>query len=206
MTSWNFPALWPGGPGHRQLVDYQTSASWALLAEAARDGRRGWAATPLWENRALAEDHPWRPGSEVPSAYVIPKAQVDAQALRRLIWTLQHGQVEIREASGPVAAGGKDYPAGSYVVLTRQMFGSYANALLERQKYPNLREYPGGPPKAVRCHANPAALARLEVGAVSGPARRRENDPAVAEPAYGCGGLSDNAGKRIAIHGDTRRR
>ena len=58
-------------------------------------------------------------------------------ALTRLLWTLQHGQVEIHES----------VPAGSYVIPVQQPFGSYAKALLERQQYPNLSEYPGGPPK-----------------------------------------------------------
>ena len=64
-----------------------------------------------------------------------------------MIWTLQHGQVEIRETTAPVTVDGKTYAAGSYVVLTKQPFGAYAKALLERQQYPDLFDYPGGPPK-----------------------------------------------------------
>ena len=37
VASWNFPAPWPGGTWTLgNIVDYQTSASWALLVEAAR--------------------------------------------------------------------------------------------------------------------------------------------------------------------------
>jgi len=204
VTSWNYPALWPGGTWTiGNIVDYQTSASWALLAEAARD-RAAWLTSyAALGDRALAEEHPWRPGTDVPSAYVIPKAQVDGQALARLIWTLQHGQVEIREATGTVSAGGKSYPAGSYVVLTRQMFGSYANALLERQKYPNLREYPGGPPKApydVTAHTLPL-LFGVDVAAVTEAAPAAGNPiAAVAEPVYRVPGLSDGAGKRVGLY------
>lgn len=204
VTSWNFPTLWPGGAwGIGNIVDYQTSASWALLAEAARD-RAAWLTSyAALGDRALAEDHPWRPGTDVPSAYVIPKAQGDRQALDRLIWTLQHGQVEVRETTAPVSAGGADYPAGSYVVLTRQMFGSYANALLERQKYPNLREYPGGPPKApydVTAHTLPL-LFGVAVAATTGAAPPAGNPiAAVAEPVYRVPALSDGAGKRIGLY------
>ncbi|NOT07507.1 MAG: peptidase M14 [Gemmatimonadales bacterium] len=204
VTSWNFPALWPGGTWTvGNIVDYQTSASWALLAEAARD-RRAWLTSyAALGDRALAEHHPWRPGTDVPAAYLIPKAQPDAQALARLLWTLQHGQVEIRESDGPATAGGKEYPAGSYLVPTRQMFGSYANALLERQRYPNLREYPGGPPKApydVTAHTLPL-LFGVEIAAVTGPMPAAGNPiAAVAEPAYRVPGLSERAGKRIGLY------
>ncbi|HEX7024725.1 MAG TPA: M14 family metallopeptidase [Gemmatimonadales bacterium] len=204
VTSWNYPALWPGGTwGIGDIVNYQTSASWALLAEAARD-RAAWLTSyAALGDRALADDHPWRPGAEVPTGYVIPRAQADPQALERLLWTLQHGQVEIRQTSGPVGAGGKTYPAGSYLVLTRQMFGSYANALLERQRYPDLREYPGGPPKApydVTAHTLPL-LFGVEVARASGPAPAASGPIApVAEPSYRVAGLSDGAGRRIAIY------
>src|SRR5678816_497749 len=119
---------------------YQTAASWALLVESARD-RQGWLESYAeMGERALGTKQPW--GKDAwPSAFVIPKAQADTQALQRLVWTLQHGQVEIREATAAVNAGGKSYPAGNYVVLMRQPFGTYAKALLERQKYPDLHEY-----------------------------------------------------------------
>jgi len=204
VTSWNYPALWPGGTwGIGNIVDYQTSASWALLSEAARD-RAAWLTSyAALGDRALAADHPWRPGADVPSAYVIPKAQADPQALARLLWTLQHGQVEIRETTAPVSVAGRSYPAGSYLVPIQQMFGSYANALLERQRYPNLREYPGGPPKApydVTAHTLPL-LFGVEVAAVliMAPAAGAPI-PAVAEPTYRVPGLSDGSGKRIALY------
>jgi hypothetical protein len=204
VASWNFPAPWPGGTWTiGNIVDYQTSASWALLVEAARD-RASWLGSYAeLGQRALAADHPWRPGAEVPAAYVIPRAQPDAQALARLLWTLQHGQVEIRQTTAPVTVDGKAYPAGSYLVPTRQMFGSYANALLERQRYPNLREYPGGPPKApydVTAHTLPL-LFGVEVAAVSGEPPAAGNPiAAVPEPVYRVAGLSESNRKRIAIY------
>lgn len=204
ITSWNYPALWPGGTwGIGNIVDYQTSASWALLAEAARD-RAAWLTSyAALGDRALADNHPWRPGVDVPTAYLIPKEQADPQALARLVWTLQHGQVEIRETSAPVSAGGKNYPAGSYLVPIQQMFGSYANALLERQQYPNLREYPGGPPKApydVTAHTLPL-LFGVEVAAVTGSAPAAGAPiPMIPEPRYRVAGLSDGPSRRIAIY------
>ena len=89
-----------------------------------------------------------------------------------MIWTLQHGQVEIRESTAPVTVDGKSYPAGSYVVLTRQPFGNYAKTLLERQQYPDLFEYPGGPPKRpydVTAHTLPL-LFGVDVAHVMGAA------------------------------------
>src|SRR6185436_4424074 len=125
----------------------------------------------------------------------------DTQALRRMIWTLQHGQVEVREATAPVTVDGKSYPAGSYVVLTKQPFGGYAKALLERQKYPDLFDYPGGPPKRpydVTAHTLPL-LFGVDVAHVNGAA------PAtgavlgeIPEPTY-TASLSGRSTKRIAL-------
>ncbi len=84
----------------------------------------------------------------------------------------------MHETTRPVEADGRSFPAGSYLVLTRQMFGGYANTLLERQRYPNLREYPGGPPKApydVTAHTLPL-LFGLDIAAV------RADDPPAGPP------------------------
>jgi hypothetical protein len=149
-ATWNYPALWGGGTWrYRDIVNYQVNATWAMLAQAARD-RRAWLESYAALGERALQDQSTSPAWGIdkwPSAFVIPTTQPDAAALRRLLWTLQHGQVEIRTASTPVADGARTYPAGSYVVLTQQSFGGFAKSLLERQKYPDLREYPNGPPK-----------------------------------------------------------
>jgi hypothetical protein len=200
-TTWNYPVLWPGGKwGIGDIVKYQTAASWAMLVEAARD-RQGWLESYAdMGDRALGANPPW--GREAwPSAFVIPKVQSDTQALQRMIWTLQHGQVEMRESTAPVTANGKTYPAGSYVVLLRQPFGSYAKALLERQKYPDLREYPGGPPKRpydVTAHTLPL-LFGVDVAAVMGDAPATGGIlAAVREPKFTTA-LSESRTRRVAI-------
>ncbi len=147
VVSWNFPSIWPGGHWtYGDIVRYQTAASWALFLDAALDRRSWLEGYAAIGDRAVGPEPAW--GRDAwPSAFVIPKNQHDTLALERLIWTLQHGQVEVREATAPVSVNGKSHPAGSYVVLTRQPFGGYAKTMLERQHYPNLFEYPGGPPK-----------------------------------------------------------
>ncbi len=203
-ATWNFPAVWKGGTwGIGNIVDYQTSASWAMLAAAARDRRMWLESYAQLGVRALADNTPWTNEGAVPSAFIIPKDQRDAQALGRLIWTLQHGQVEVRTTTEAVTVEGTTHPAGSYAVLVRQNFGSYAKALLERQKYPDLREYPGGPPKRpydVTAHTLPL-LFGVDVATVMGPAPATGAPIAmIAEPKYSVAGLSGASGRRIGIY------
>jgi hypothetical protein len=203
VATWNYPAIWPGGHWSiGDIVAYQTSATWLMLGEVARDRRQWLESYVALGERALAPDHPWTHDS-VPSAYVIPKAQHDTTALKRLVWTLQHGQVEVREARGAVSSGGTQYPAGSYVVLTTQPFGGYANSVLSRQHYPNLHEYPGGPPKRpydVTAQTLPL-LFGVDIAGVSGAAPA-VTDPiaAVSEPDFRVPGLSGTTSRRIAIY------
>lgn len=204
VAGWNFPAVWKGGTwGIGNIVDYQTSASWAMLAAAARDRRMWLESYAQLGVRALADNAPWSNESVVPSAFVIAKDQRDPQALGRLIWTLQHGQVEVRTTTEAVTVEGRSLPAGSYAVLVKQNFGGYAKALLERQKYPDLREYPGGPPKRpydVTAHTLPL-LFGVDVATVIGPAPA--TGPAIAmipEPKFSVAGLSGSSGRRIGIY------
>ena len=201
IVSWNYPSLWTGGHWtYGDIVKYQTAASWALFLDAALN-RRAWVeGYAAQADRAMAAEPAWG-NDKWPSAIVFSKTQPDTQALKRMIWTLQHGQVEIRETTAPVTTEGKTYPAGSYVIFTRQPFGAYAKALLERQKYPDLFDYPGGPPKRpydVTAHTVPL-LFGVDVAHVmgeapaAGPVLKEIPEPTYTSP------LTGKSTKRIAL-------
>jgi hypothetical protein len=74
---------------------------------------------------------------------------------------LRRGQVEIQTALAPFDVAGRRFAAGDYVIPLRQPYAAFAKALLEPQRYPDLREYPGGPPKApydVTAHTLPLLM------------------------------------------------
>jgi hypothetical protein len=203
-ATWNFTEPWPGGRWTvRDIVDYQTASSWALLSEAARDRERWLRSFAAVADRAVAgRDAPGRAGW--PVAFVIPQQQPDQASLRALLRILQRGQVEVRRAERPFASGNVRYSAGTYVVLTAQPYGAFAKALLESQRYPDLREYPGGPPKRpydVTAHTLPLLMG---VGAAaitdSFPIPLTDPIPMVAEPSLVAPGLSGATTRRIAVY------
>ncbi len=52
----------------------------------------------------------------------------------------------VHRATGALSAGGKQYPAGSYVVKAAQAFRPHVIDMFEPQDHPNDFQYPGGPP------------------------------------------------------------
>src|SRR6266540_3263379 len=142
--SWNFTNPWPGGRWTlRDIVAYQTDGAYALLVNAARYRER-WLA-----NFFSIERHAVRGWKDWPYAYVIPARAPpqDSIALATLLGILQRGQVEIRTAQQSFSLQGQRYPAGTYVVVLRQPYAAFAKTLLEVQRYPDRRLYPGGPPE-----------------------------------------------------------
>ncbi len=69
------------------------------------------------------------------------------EGLDRVLAILKRGGVEVHRASQDFTADGKTYPANTHIVLMKQPYAAFAKTLLENQVYPDLREYPGGPPK-----------------------------------------------------------
>jgi hypothetical protein len=81
-----------------------------------------------------------------PYAFVIPKKQCDYPTTLRMLDILMSAGVEINQAKEDLIIGDKVYPVGSFVILMSQPYRPYAQALLEKQKHPDLRrEYPNGP-------------------------------------------------------------
>jgi len=154
--SWNFSAPWPGGRWTlRDVVNYQSSAAYALLENAARY-RDHWLAnfvTVGW--RGI---HGWRGW---PYAYVIPRQHQDTVALATLLEILHRGQVEIRTTLESFSLGAQHFASGTYVVVLRQPYAAFAKTLLEPQHYPDRLLYPGGPPQPpydVTAHTLPLLL------------------------------------------------
>jgi|Deesub1362A_J573_1020465.scaffolds.fasta_scaffold00085_34 hypothetical protein len=135
------PLPWKGGRWTlRDIVEYDLAAAWAVLTNAARL-RKHWLRN-FYEIHKKAVRR-----QEAPFAFIIPASQKDKAAMARMLQTLQIGLVEIHQAEESFSADGYSYPAGSYIVFLAQPYGGYAKALLERQEYPEIREYPGGPLK-----------------------------------------------------------
>lgn len=140
LRSWNFPRPWPGGTWRlRDIVDDQMAASRAILEHAARN-RDFWLRNFLEVGRrAVARTDPF--------AFVVPAGQRDPLATARLLEVLRTGEVEVERARQPFQAAGRSFAEGSHVILMAQPYSAFAKSLLERQHYPDLRVYPGGPPR-----------------------------------------------------------
>ncbi len=156
QAAWNFPWPWRGGEwGLPDIVEYQFSGAVALLVNAAKN-RRFWLENFYRVNeRAVAGWESW------PAAWVIPGGQENEVGVQSVLRILTMGDVEVRRAEGEFSAGGVTYPAGSHVVVMRQPYAAFAQTMLTVQEYPDMREYPGGPPKRpydVTAHTLPSLM------------------------------------------------
>ncbi len=155
--SWNFPAPWKGGEWKlANIVDYMQSGAFALMRNSARYrerwlrdfyfiGREAVRERKAGEAFAFLLHEPKEPDET--AAFKNPAVEWQKHGLERIEAILKRGQVEIINAASSFEAAGKQYPAGTRIVMMSQPYGSFAKTLLERQRYPDLREYPGGPPR-----------------------------------------------------------
>jgi hypothetical protein len=112
----------------------------ALLRNAAKN-RRYWLENFYHITRRAVEG--WETW---PDAWVIPAEQENAAGLAYALRILTMGDVEVHRTRADFEADGRTIAAGSYMVPMAQPYASFAQTMLEVQEYPNLREYPGGPP------------------------------------------------------------
>ena len=133
---------WPGGWWRlRDMVDYELTLSLSLIKTAylhKKDFLHNFYSMYKASIETIEKNQPF--------AFVISANQHDYPTALRMLEILLFGGVEIHQARRDFIADGKAYPAGSFVVKMSQPYKSYAWALLEKQKYPDLREYAGGPP------------------------------------------------------------
>ncbi len=141
-SSWKYPFPYQGGEwGLPDITAYQEAGAMALLTNAAKN-REYWLRNFYQVNKRAVDG--W---DRWPGAWVIPADQSNRVGLAYVLRILTMGDVEVQRAEAPFTAGGRRFDSGSYVIRMNQPYASFAQTLLEVQEYPDLREYPGGPPK-----------------------------------------------------------
>ncbi len=113
----------------------------AVKAAVARDSAAKVKATPAQYIAVLHE-----PATRDPRGYIIPSDQPDFPTAVKFVNALIKNGITIHRATRPFTAGGRGYPAGSYVVKAAQAFRPHVLDMFEPQDHPDDIPYPGGPP------------------------------------------------------------
>ena len=137
-----YPSPWrPGWWRLGDAVAYMQTASLAVLEYASK-----YKESLLFNRYMAGRDQIARGRSEAPFAYFIPQDQRDPVAAVELLRRLAFGGVRVSQLTAATTVAGETFPAGTWVVPTDQEFAAMARQVLNVQKYPDMRQYPGGPP------------------------------------------------------------
>jgi hypothetical protein len=141
-----YSSPWPPGWWRlRDAVDYMETASLSVLEYASK------YKESLLLNRYRAGVSQISLGSKkAPYAYFIPREQRDPVAAVELLRRLAFGGIRVYQLTAnasldPTALD--PFTAGTWVIPTDQEFAAMAREVLDVQRYPDLRQYPGGPPE-----------------------------------------------------------
>jgi hypothetical protein len=138
-----YPSPWPGGWWRLgDAVEYMRVASIAVLDYAAKY-REDLLYNRYQSGRQVVEKYRSGP----PYAYFVPREQRDPVAPVELLRRLAYNGIEISELTEEATHERRTYPAGTWVIAMDQPFAELVRQLLEVQAYPDLREYPEGPPE-----------------------------------------------------------
>jgi hypothetical protein len=138
-----YSSPWPPGWWRlRDAVDYMETASLSVLEYAAK-----YKDSLLLNRYRAGRDQIALGAKKPPYAYVVPQEQRDPVAAVELLRRLAFGGVQVSQLTSPATIGGDAFAAGAWVIPTDQEFAAMAREVLDVQTYPDLRQYPGGPPE-----------------------------------------------------------
>src|SRR3954469_15566938 len=138
-----YSSPWPPGKWRlRDAVDYMETASLSVLEFASK-----YKDSLLFDRYQAGRDQIALGKNKPPYAYVIPQQQRDPVAAVEMLRRIAFGGVRVSALPAPVAIGAETFPAGTWIIPTDQEFAAMAREVLDTQAYPDLRQYPGGPPE-----------------------------------------------------------
>lgn len=123
---------WQGGWWRlSNIVEYELAFGRSLLGSVTREPK-------FWlRNKMEAVQRSIDEGlAGSPRGWLIPPDGQDIGATRRLVEVLLETGVEVHTSDEAFEADGRDYPAGTLVVLRSQPYGNYAKDLFELQDFP----------------------------------------------------------------------
>ncbi|NOX38348.1 MAG: hypothetical protein GXO78_12520 [Calditrichaeota bacterium] len=139
----NFLDPWSGGWWRlRDIIDYEKAATYSMLKLAATYKEKFKRNYYRLNREAIAagqKGHPF--------AYVIPVKQRDPNSAVEMLRRLRIANVKVYRAEEEYRAPEGTIQQGDFIIPLAQSNRTYIKDLLERQYYPDLREYPGGPPR-----------------------------------------------------------
>ena len=137
-----YSSPWEGGWWRlRDAVDYMLTASISVLDFAAKY-RRDVLYNRYQAGRDIIAQYTEGP----PYAYFIPQEQRDPVAAVEMLRRLAYNGIEVHQLSEAVTHDGISHAAGTWVIAMDQPFANFVRQLFAVQDYPDLRQYPEGPP------------------------------------------------------------
>ncbi len=138
-----YASPWEGGWWHlRDAVDYVLTASISVLDVAAK-----YKSDLLYNRYQAARDVVAQYRSGPPYAYFVAQEQRDPVAAVEMLRRLAFNDIAVKRLTRAVTVEGVTHPAGTWVIPMDQPNANFVRQLFAVQQYPDLREYPEGPPE-----------------------------------------------------------
>ncbi len=138
-----YASPWKGGWWRLgDAVAYMVTASTAVLDFAAR-----YKEELLYNRYQAGRDQIRKYTAEAPYAYLVPQDQRDPVAAVELLRRLAFNGVRVFQLTEALRVDGLASPAGTWVIPMDQEHAELVRQLLDVQRYPDLREFPEGPPE-----------------------------------------------------------
>jgi hypothetical protein len=142
-------SLWRGGWWRlRDSVDYMLATSISTLDVSAK-----YKNDILYNRYQAARDVIAAYRENPPYAYVIPQDQRDPVAAVEMLRRLAYQDIEIYQLNAETTIDQQVFAAGTWVIPMDQSGANFAQSMLSIQQYPDLRQYPDGPPDLPYDHA-----------------------------------------------------
>ncbi len=134
---------WKGGWWRiSDAMAYMQTASIAVLDYAAKYGHE-----LLYGRYQAAKSTTEKYIKEPPYAYFISQNQRDPMSAVEMLRRLAFNGVKVGQLNKTVEFDGVNYEKGTWVIPMDQEYAELVRQVFDRQAYPDLREYPDGPPE-----------------------------------------------------------